>query len=248
MQSKRTIPRVCERCGTSFLVRSDRSRPGRFCSETCRVGPRTILICPTCGASFTRKPAKCLPVNYCSHKCRRVIRGDAPAFEISDDSLTARIPLRDAVGNVLAYAIVDAADAEFAGKWTWCLVSGYAQRRESTGGRKNHRKKAIQLHRELLGLKHGDARTGDHIDRDRLNCRRSNLRILPPGGNAQNKSSAQGSSSQYRGVSWNKNDGKWYASLRAEGKRYHLGSFVDEHEAGRVVREARLRLMVYAVD
>jgi hypothetical protein len=37
-------------------------------------------------------------------------------------------------------------------------------------------------------------------------------------------------SSQYRGVTWYKNDNKWKANIKYDGKQYRLGSFEDEEE------------------
>lgn len=53
MRSKRTIPRVCEECGITFLVRpcDIRKNGARFCTRTCnlryhtaRRGPRLLLV------------------------------------------------------------------------------------------------------------------------------------------------------------------------------------------------------------
>lgn len=46
------------------------------------------------------------------------------------------------------------------------------------------------LHRIILGLKRGDRRIGDHINRDKLDCRRKNLRITDAKGNAKNSAIA----------------------------------------------------------
>eukprot|EP01046_Picozoa_sp_COSAG06_P034947 COSAG06_NODE_3707_length_4993_cov_331.834083_1_plen_531_part_00 len=48
--------------------------------------------------------------------------------------------------------------------------------------------------------------------------------------------------SEYVGVSWNKNAGSWSAELQHDGTRHLLGSFDDEHEAARAVDTAARRL------
>jgi hypothetical protein len=47
--------------------------------------------------------------------------------------------------------------------------------------------------------------------------------------------------SGYRGVSWNKTLGKWWARITVNGKRVHLGYFDDVNEAGRVCKEFAIK-------
>jgi hypothetical protein len=48
--------------------------------------------------------------------------------------------------------------------------------------------------------------------------------------------------SEFVGVSWNKQNRKWKAQISHDGKQQHLGSFDDEHEAARAVDTAARRL------
>lgn len=157
---------------------------------------------------------------------------------------TVRIPLRARDGSVRAYVIVDVDDAEWASRWRWSLVGGYAYRQRTVAG---HRQ-SLYLHRELLGLMLGDGLEADHIDRDRLNCRRANLRILTRATNNQNRGSRRGSTSPHRGVYWRADRGKWRAEIEIDRRRINLGTFDDEAEAAAAARVARRRLMPYAVD
>ena len=160
-----------------------------------------------------------------------------------------RIPLFARDGAIRAYAVIDAADADWVNQWSWRLTNkGYAARSVRIEGRPG----SVRLHRALLGLTRGDGMEGDHINRDRLDNRRSNLRALPKGLNAQNTGGWRHSSSQYRGVSWNKKDGKWTAQIRvgtrADSRLMNLGRFHSEIEAAECAQAARLRLMPYAVE
>lgn len=162
-------------------------------------------------------------------------------------SAVARIPLYDRYGCVRTYMTVDAADADWVNQWQWKISSppsSYAYRVDRADGKTVN----ILFHRALLGLEPGDERQVDHIDRDRLNNRRGNLRVVPKGANAQNLASRSGSSSQYRGVHWDKQARRWRATVHTGGKVHVIGLFVDEHEAGAAARSARMRLMPYAVD
>jgi hypothetical protein len=155
---------------------------------------------------------------------------------------TARIPLRSHDGSTVAYALVDAADADHVNRWRWHLVEGYATRSGyiSGVGARN-----VYMHRELLGLKHGDGFEGDHIN---LDNRRVNLRTLSKAGNRQNRPNRSGSRSIYRGVWWDKAKQRWKAEVKVSGKKIHLGSFLDEHEAGLAAHAGRGIHLPYATD
>ena len=160
---------------------------------------------------------------------------------------TALIPLRARDGSVRAYATVDASDADWVNQWRWHLDNrGYAVRSEYGEGFKGGR--AVLLHRSLLGLEHGDGVEGDHINRVRLDNRRSNLRRLPRGLNPQNQSSFKGSSSRFRGVCWDKEKSRWLAYVYVGRRQIKLGRFVSEDEAAQAARAGRLRWFPYALD
>ena len=72
----------------------------------------------------------------------------------------------------------------------------------------------------------------DHIDGDGANNDVSNLRMATSKQNHRaHQRKPKGCSSQYRGVSWEKNCKKWRAQCMVDGKKKNLGSFDDEREA-----------------
>lgn len=163
---------------------------------------------------------------------------------MQDQPTAVRIPLRRRDGTVAAYALVD---QEFVGlaDVRWSLsTSGYAVRRirirVDGAGRQQH----VRLHRVVLGLKADDPREGDHINGDRLDNRRSNLRVVPRGANQQNVGPGRGSS-RFRGVSWHKASGKWNAYVGLNGRRSYLGLFVSEEEAAEAASAWRLANMPF---
>lgn len=103
------------------------------------------------------------------------------------------------------------------------------------------------MHRLILELPKGDSREGDHIDRDRLNNARSNLRITTHAQNHQNKSPV-GGTSRYRGVHWDKRKQKWMARTKLNGKTIWLGYFTDEDAAGAAALEGRRKHLPFAID
>jgi len=71
----------------------------------------------------------------------------------------------------------------------------------------------------------------DHINRDKLDNRRENLRLATRMENMQNKAKASGCTSKYRGVSWRGRVNKknpWGAYISNRGKRVELGYFPTE--------------------
>ncbi len=154
------------------------------------------------------------------------------------DQDIVRIPLRARDGSIRCYVTIDAADADFANQWRWCFNGLYASRQENGT--------TVYLHRRLMGCTPGDETEVDHKDLDKLNCRRSNLRVVTGRGNRQSTGSRVGSSS-YRGVYWHKAAGKWmaYVGTSEGGKRtrHYLGLFTDEAEAGAAARAGRARLL-----
>lgn len=93
------------------------------------------------------------------------------------------------------------------------------------------------MHREILAVKLGRPLTKkemtDHINKDGLDNRRGNLRVCSPRESCIHTGSRKGSSSQYKGVSWNKKNKKWEVKIRYRGKKKFLGYFDDEKEAAR---------------
>lgn len=88
------------------------------------------------------------------------------------------------------------------------------------------------MHREILKIKDSKIYT-DHIDGDGLNNQRYNLRKCKPLQNNMNRRSDEGSSSQYKGVSWCRAMQKWYSCICNKGKRKHIGYFHNEKDAAK---------------
>lgn len=158
----------------------------------------------------------------------------------------ACIPLLSKDGSQCGCTIVDEADANFVRQWTWrTSIKGYAQRSYRPTGSD---KIMVKLHRELMGLMPGDGLEVDHINRNRLDNRRSNLRVLPRGANGQNVPGYRGSTSTFRGVSWKTKIGKWVAQISVNGKKHHIGVFESETDAANAARLARMSMLPFAVD
>ena len=76
----------------------------------------------------------------------------------------------------------------------------------------------------------------DHIDNNPLNNHVSNLQLIS---NRENLSKdKKNGTSQYTGVTWNKNVNKWKSQIYINGKKKHLGLFEKEDEAYEVYQKA----------
>ena len=76
----------------------------------------------------------------------------------------------------------------------------------------------------------------DHINRDKLDNRKMNLRLCSPTENSRNISIAKNNKSGVTGVEKMSN-GKWRARIMVDRKGIHLGSFKTLEEA----KEARMK-------
>ncbi len=80
----------------------------------------------------------------------------------------------------------------------------------------------------------------DHIDRNKLNNRIENLRLVTASGNKQNQDIQSNNTSGHRGISWSKKDNHWFAYITKDRKQYVLGCFKKFEDAVKVRKEAEL--------
>lgn len=127
-----------------------------------------------------------------------------------------------------ATALVD--DEDFAmlchRTWTYSPL-GYAYTRTTS----NYKSTCFYLHRVIMGAKKGEI--VDHINGDKLDNRRANLRVGTQRQNLANTGMSKNNTSGYKGVIRQKN--KWVAQIyyRLNGKRnnIHLGTYETAKEA-----------------
>lgn len=139
------------------------------------------------------------------------------------------------------YAVVDDEDHERLAAHSWRRSSEcYAVRAERCGSRSQ---RIIGMHQVVLPV--GPGLVPDHIDRDGLNNRRSNLR---PATRAQNKANSPGHRNRgcrYKGVSLRPGKGRtsYRASISVNGKsRFIGGSFQTEEAAAKAYDKAALEV------
>lgn len=87
----------------------------------------------------------------------------------------------------------------------------------------------------------------DHIDRNTLNNRRTNLRVVTHSVNVHNQRIRPNNTSGYKGVSWVPHCKKYRARIQFNGKKVHLGMFNDPKDASTAVEVARCKYIGGAI-
>lgn len=143
------------------------------------------------------------------------------------------------------FAIVDDSDFKYLNQFRWYIsTSGYATR--DVWCKLTRTKSNVRMHREILGLKKGDAERVDHIDLDKLDNRKSNLRICSHQQNCQNRPKQSNNTSGFKGVYFHKQTKKWNAKIGKSPSK-SLGLFSLKEDAARAYDlEAKKRFGEFA--
>lgn len=121
---------------------------------------------------------------------------------------------------------IDNDDLEKCSKLTW----HYAKNKDSKYIQTRIKGKMIKLHRYIMNMNNSNL-VVDHINRNPLDNRKSNLRICSYKENSFNKSIRVDNTSGIPGVSFHKTNKKWRAKIKYNNLTIHLGYFEDINEA-----------------
>lgn len=130
---------------------------------------------------------------------------------------------------------MDDEDYEELSKYTWhCLRVGYAARSVH-----KPRKRLVYMHQQVLDFP--SCEEIDHINRNKLDNRKENLRAVSKSVNRQNMKLSARNTSGYRGVSSSGRMNKpWYASIRLGPKTKPLGRYTTKEEAAQAYDKAAI--------
>ena len=116
---------------------------------------------------------------------------------------------------------IDVSDYELIKNYTWHQCNGYIVGKVD--------KKEIKLHRFLLNVSVGDE--VDHINRNPLDNRRTNLRVVDRSANCINRGVGKNNTSGHKGVYKISGYNRYGVQININGKRIYLGSFDTYDEA-----------------
>ena len=116
-------------------------------------------------------------------------------------------------------------------KYKWCARKDrnvwYALRNDNIEGKRI----TVRMHRHILGLKYNDGKIADHINRNGLDNRRSNLRIVSVSENNFNHGLRSDNTSGHNGICWDNSRNRWRVGIGTEGKWLTLGRHIDLNDA-----------------
>ena len=162
-----------------------------------------------------------------NHPCWPGQLHDVPGMACRNYRRKPKLPSGDAVRMIPLgdgfYAYVDAADYEWLSQYHWHLQNGYAARREKT--------RVILMHREIMQPPTG--MVVDHIDGNKANNCRFNLRTCTPAENRRNNRKRNDARSKFKGVSYHERMRKWRARCWCKGRDPFLDYFDTDVEAAR---------------
>lgn len=129
-------------------------------------------------------------------------------------------------------AFIDDEDYEIVSQFKWYYhQTGYAFTSDGKGGK-------LRMHYAIM------ARLPkfqvDHINGNRLDNRRHNLRHVKALYNCWNKGLPSNNTTGYKGVDWDKKAKKWRARIKINYKNYYLGTFDNALDAAQAYNNAAL--------
>ena len=133
-------------------------------------------------------------------------------------------------------AIVDDDLFEYLNQFKWHIASG---RYAATNMKINGKSKSIYLHRFIMNVSK-DMQV-DHIDNDKLNNLKTNLRICTHSQNMINRPVYNNSKSKFKGVIFYEKLKKYIARIKFKNKEYYLGVYTNPIDAARAYNDAALK-------
>jgi Holliday junction resolvase len=163
-------------------------------------------------------------------------RGDKNEIIINEKC--AEIVLYDIEYNEKARALIDLEDVEKCKPYKWVFRNdGYVSTKINGKG--------VKLHRFIAETPKG--KHTDHINRDKLDNRKLNLRVCTQSENNKNKNTYQTNKSGKRGVLL-REDGKYHVAITYNRHKKHIGLFNTFEEAVRAREISEIEYYGHVLD
>lgn len=133
--------------------------------------------------------------------------------------------------------LVDDEDFDYLSQFKWVYNGNYATMNVQIGYKKQ---KVVRMHRMLMNAP--DNMQVDHIDNNKLNNQKNNLRVCTSAENRRNTPRHKNNKSGYKGVCLNRHKTGWVSTIVYKGKKYKLGNnFKSPEEAAKAYDIAALK-------
>lgn len=139
------------------------------------------------------------------------------------------------IGKCNKYAIVDNEDCDKLMMKNWAISRGYANI-SNTRRRRRERSELGSMHRIVMNNPTG--KVIDHINHNKLDNRKINLRICTPAQNIRNSLPSKQNKLGLKGVNWSPACSKWRARIVFNRKNIHLGLFSTIEDAAKAYDHA----------
>lgn len=137
------------------------------------------------------------------------------------------------------YTLVDQDDLTKLAKYNWYENDqGYCYTKYYLNGKQKH----LRMHRFIMNTPDGE--DTDHINRNRLDNRKANLRVVDRTQNNYNTGLHAHNTSGHKGVAFHKAAKKWVARIQYKNKSIHLGTFLSLADAINARKNAEKELIV----
>lgn len=188
---------------------------------------KTCEICSKTGKNvwFSKRFNMCLCGKHYSQMKQhgKIARTKYDKNEIIKYNDHAEVVLYDKNGNPTARALIDLKDVDVVSKYKWCYTSNRSlssRKRATYYVSTSLNNRTYRMHNIILN--HCGGKDIDHINRNTLDNRRMNLRIVTRTENNANKEASH----VYR-----MKNGKWRYRIRRYGKTYEKSGFETKQEA-----------------
>lgn len=128
-------------------------------------------------------------------------------------------------------ALIDYEDVEKIMKHNWCFDDKYAA--------SCIKRKKVYMHRFILNAPLN--KEVDHINGNKLDNRKCNLRLVEDVENQWHRSKNYNNLTGFKGVSFNKEHKKYSATIMARGKKYFIGYFNKVEDAANAYEQAAIK-------